>query len=210
MQSSIINQGTGALTLVSVSYLKEAIGFSGTEIGIMFFIVIVCTIPGSALGAMVTYQTNPPTSMKILLVFFMIVNCLAFTMMRTPGHEAYAYNFGILWGICLGWFYPTESLIFSVAMPKGQEAELAGFFLYCTQIFSWVPPLIFTVLNENDISLNLAGMHLNIYIAIALFGYCSMAPWEECIEASKTNKMLEEEAKAKEILDQEFELPGVI
>ena len=83
-------------------------------------------------------------------------------------------------------------------MPKGQEAELAGFFLYCTQIIGWLPPLVFTIMNEYDFSLNIAGMHLNLYLAIALIGYCLIAPWEECIEASKDNKMVEE-AKPNEL-----------
>ena len=198
-------KGTNALTLVSVTYLKEAVEFSGTEVGIMFFIVIISTIPGSALGAIVTYRTSPPTSMKLQLIFFMIVNFVAFTMMTEPENESLAYYFGILWGISLGWFYPTESLIFSMIMPKGQEAELAGFFLYCTQIIGWLPPLVFTIMNERDISLNFAGMHLNIYIAIALCGYCFMSPWSKCIDAAQTNKMLEEK-----MLDDRLELPEII
>ena len=84
-----------------------------------------------------------------------------------------------------------------MTMPKGQEAELAGFFLYCTQVIGWLPTLIFTIMNENDLPLNLGGMHLNIYLGIALCGYCCMDPWEACVEASKTNKMLEEDNKRK-------------
>ena len=193
--------GTNALTLVSVSYLKEAVDFSGTQIGIMFFIVIISTIPGSALGAMVTYKTNPPTSMKLQLGFFIIVNCAAFTILDNPDHESLAYYFGILWGIALGWFYPTESLIFSVVMPKGQEAELAGFFLYCTQIVGWLPPLVFTIMNESDISLNLAGMHLNVYLAIAFVFYCLMDPWSHCLEAAKSNKMSQDQSKNTKLLE---------
>ncbi len=191
--------GTNALTLVSVSYLKEAIDFSGTEIGIMFFIVIICTIPGSALGAFVTYKTNPSTSMKLQLLFFSLVNFAAFTMLSEPEHQDLAYYFGILWGISLGWFYPTESLIFSMTMPKGQEAELAGFFLYCTQIIGWVPPLVFTLMNENDLSLNLAGMHLNVYLFIAFICYCCMAQWDACVAAAEENKMLSDQEKTTEL-----------
>ena len=78
--------------------------------------------------------------------------------------------------------------------------KLAGFFLYCTQIIGWLPPLIVTIMNENDLSLNLAGMHLNIYLVIAFFAYCFMAPWESCLEAAKDNKMLEDQSKATELL----------
>ena len=72
---------------------------------------------------------------------------------------------------------------------------MAGFFLYCTQICAWLPPLIFTVMNENGISLQWGGIHLNIYFALAFIFYCFMAPWDECVEAAKTNKMLGETEK---------------
>lgn len=185
--------GTNALTLVSVTYLKEAVEFSGTEIGIMFLVVIICTIPGSAFGAWVTSKTNPKTSIKLQLLFFMSVNFAAFSTMTEPHHHHLAYYFGILWGISLGWFYPTESLIFSMIMPKGQEAELAGFFLYCTQIVGWLPPLVFTIMNERDYSLNLAGMHLNIYLGLAFCCYMVMASWSQCAENAVTNKIIEEQ-----------------
>lgn len=202
MLSPCSTLGTNALTLVSVSYLKEAVEFSGTEIGIMFFVVIISTIPGSAIGALVTYRTSPPTSMKLQLIFFILVNTAAFSILTHEGCQRLAYYFGILWGISLGWFYPTESLIFSMAMPKGQEAELAGFFLYCTQIIGWLPPLVFTIMNERDIMLNLAGMHLNIYLAIAFIFYCFMDPWSQCIEAAKSNKLQEQSKR--------IELPEVL
>mmetsp|Transcript_26134 Transcript_26134/g.30354 ORF Transcript_26134/g.30354 Transcript_26134/m.30354 type:complete len:486 (+) Transcript_26134:142-1599(+) len=183
--------GTNALTLVSVTYLKEAVEFSGTEIGIMFLIVIFCTIPGSAFGAWVTNKTNPKTSIKLQLVFFIIVNFAAFTTMTEPHHHHLAYYYGILWGISLGWFYPTESLIFSMIMPKGQEAELAGFFLYCTQILGWLPPLIFTIMNENGVSLSWGGIHLNAYMLLGAGCYQMMPSWSSCLAiVREENKIL--------------------
>jgi MFS-type transporter involved in bile tolerance (Atg22 family) len=103
---------------VSVSYLKEALEFNGTQIGIMFFIVIISTIPGSLLGAFVTYQTSPPTSMKLQLTFFIIVNFFAFTVMTEAGHQGIAYYFGILWGISLGKFVRVCKLYFLLVENK--------------------------------------------------------------------------------------------
>ena len=60
-------------------------------------------------------------------------------------------------------------------------------------------------MNESNCSLNLAGMHLNIYLAIAFVGYCCMAPWSACIEAAKENKMLSEKLQPKTT-----ELPEVL
>lgn len=114
--------------------------------------------------------------------------------MTSPDDKPIAYIFAAVWGCLLGWFYPTDALIFSMIMPKGQESELAGFYLYCGNILAWLPNLIFTIMNEADISLSWAGIHLNIYFAIAALLYLLMAPWDECVEASKVNLMKGEES----------------
>ena len=53
----------------------------------------------------------------------------------TLGGAANKY-LSLIWGFCvgvtLGWFYPTENLFFSCILPKGQEAEMAGFRVYCS------------------------------------------------------------------------------
>ena len=66
--------------------------------------------------------------------------------------------------LMIGWFYPTEINMYSSLMPKGQETELAGFYLYCNQVLAWLPPLVFTIMNENGFSLSWGGVHLNIYL----------------------------------------------
>merc|ERR1712045_849954 len=101
-----------------------------------------------------------------------------------------AFIYAVVWGILLGWFYPAELLIFSMIMPKDQEAELSGFFIYCTQILGWLPPLVFTVMNESGINLSWGGIHLNAYFFL---GFCLtwlMPPWKICmIDTSGDNRM---------------------
>merc|ERR1712151_230061 len=89
----------------------------------------------------------------------------------------------------LGWFYPTENLIFSLCLPKGQEAELTGFYVYCTQILVWLPPLIFTTINEAGVHIKYALMSLVIILAIALICIQAMDSWDVVLENAATNKM---------------------
>ena len=103
--------------------MKEGLKFTGTQLGILFLVVLTCTIPGSYFGAWLSQKLDPKTSLKIQLIAFMMTNFVGFTILR-PGHEYVAYSFGVLWGCLLGWFYPTESLIFSMSMPAGQESEV--------------------------------------------------------------------------------------
>eukprot|EP00979_Chaetoceros_neogracilis_P018029 scaffold10550_cov271-Chaetoceros_neogracile.AAC.8 len=188
--------GTGCRQVfrtASVTYLKEVMGFGSSEIGILFFIVIIAFIPGSYLGKWLTVVTAcPKTTMKLQLVTFILVNFAGFSFLTKPERANLAYLFGALWGVLLGWFYPTEALIFSMIVPQGQESELAGFFLYCSQILGWLPPLVFTLMNEKGIALKYGGAHLNIYLFVALMCYHLMLPWDQCLEAVQWNKMMDE------------------
>ncbi len=199
MATMFAEAGASTFTLVAVTYLKEVMEFGANQIGILFFIVIVFTIPGSMFGAWLTKKTCPKVSMELQLVLFMIVNFVAFLTLTNERQWLLAYIFGGIWGILFGWFYPCENLIFSMIMPRGQEAELAGFYLYCTQILCWFPPLVFTLMNEGGIPLNWGGMHLNIYFALALLCYMLMLPWDECITDVHSNKMLEEDTRRQRL-----------
>lgn len=77
-------------------------------------------------------------------------------------------------------------------MPKGQEAELAGFYLYCTQILGWLPPLVFTFFNENpNIDISWGGVQLNIWIFLSLVCYQFLPSWSKCLEITEEeNKIL--------------------
>lgn len=78
-------------------------------------------------------------------------------------------------------------------VPAGQESELSGFFLYCTQILSWLPNLIFTLMNEAGVNLSWGGIHLNAYLLVALICNQLMLPWDECVSiARQENKMIKD------------------
>ena len=195
----MLYKAAASFTTVSVTFLVE-LGFSGTDTGIIFLIVLVSTIPGGYIAIYLTKRGNPIMTMKLVLVTFIVVNFVAFILLGRPGLENTVYIWGPLWGIILGWFYPTQSLLFSSLMPKGQESELAGFYLYCGQILSWLPPLVFTIFNESPkIDLSWAGVQLNIYLFIALLLYQFMPSWSECVEiVDMENKIIKYNTEDKE------------
>jgi len=179
-----------SFTTVSITFMSEVVRLGGMKIGITFLIVLVSTIPGSVFGSWLVNKTNPMMGLNINIVVFNIANLVGFLNLNGPEDEILMYIFGAIWGFLLGWFYPLEKLVFSMIVPAGQESELAGFFLYCTQILAWLPPLIFTVMNEAGISLNWGGVHLNIYLITGLICYLFMPKWHICIEQAKAeNKM---------------------
>jgi len=74
-----------------------------------------------------------------------------------------------------------------LVLPKGKEAELTGFFIYCTQILVWLPPLIFSVMLEANVNPQWGLMSLIIFFAIAIGILCLVSPWEAALaETAKT------------------------
>jgi len=103
--------------------------------------------------------------------------------------EIEAYICGMFWGFWIGQYYPLHKLIYSLIVPAGQEAELAGLWRYCTQILSWAPPLVFTLLNESGIPLSWGGVSFNFFLVIGLTFFMFMYSWDDCLKEAKVNKM---------------------
>lgn len=81
-------------------------------------------------------------------------------------------------GVLLGWHYPTEGTIYSLLLPKGQDAEFTGFYVYCTQILVWLPPLIFSGLVQTGVSQSFGVFAVAMFGAVAV-GIISCFPkWE--------------------------------
>ena len=90
------------------------------------------------------------------------------------------YVWAIFFGIGLGWFYPTENLFFARTITGGAEVELAGFHTFCGQVFSWAPPLVFTLMFDAGINQKYGFMAATVpfyLIAIALLS-CT-GTWEQ-------------------------------
>jgi MFS-type transporter involved in bile tolerance (Atg22 family) len=169
-----------AFTVVSVVFLNEQIGFTTQEIGIFFLVTLICTLPGSRLGAWVTKKTSPMISYQLSMLLLMITAIIGAFLLE-EGRSVIAYVWGAFIGVELGWFYPVENLIFSILLPKGQEAEIAGFFVYCTQILGWLPPLIFSALVEADIHQKYGIMVVQVFFAIAIGIIFLLPKWDDAV-----------------------------
>lgn len=183
--------GANSFTIVSVTFLVEY-GFTTTQTGIVFLTVLIfCTVGTFFASYLMKKVGSPVRCMQLNFIAFIVVNFAAFPSI--PHIKNLVYPAGALWGFMLGWFYPTELQLYASLMPKGQEAELAGFYLYCTQVMGWLPPLIFTIMNESPgVELYWGGVHLNIYFFISFCLYSFLPKWEECVEiTSGPNKMIE-------------------
>eukprot|EP00751_Fragilariopsis_kerguelensis_P024285 CAMPEP_0170866430 /NCGR_PEP_ID=MMETSP0734-20130129/22039_1 /TAXON_ID=186038 /ORGANISM="Fragilariopsis kerguelensis, Strain L26-C5" /LENGTH=442 /DNA_ID=CAMNT_0011243169 /DNA_START=42 /DNA_END=1366 /DNA_ORIENTATION=+ len=118
-----------AITTVSIVYLSSVIHLSGPQIGIFFIITLLATTVGTLWATFVTNKTNPNTSWKLSMAYLFVVlvaGALALDGIA-ESLKLLSYIWAVAVGLGLGWYYPTENLFFALCLPKGQEAEFAGF-----------------------------------------------------------------------------------
>ena len=88
-------------------------------------------------------------------------------VLRGPEDIVLCYIFGGCWGMCLGWLQPQNTSSYVPVIPRNQEAEMMGLYLLACQIFSWLPPTVFTVMNELQWSMYYGLGSLSIYFLIS-------------------------------------------
>jgi len=186
-----------ALTTVSVVYLSSEVGLNATDISLFFFVVLVGTLPGSFFAKMISKRINPNTSWQMSMVaLFLVMVIGAFTLGNAP-HKYLSLIWGFFVGLALGWFYPTENLFFSCILPKGQEAEIAGFRMNCAMILAWLPPLVFSILIENGVDAKWGMTFMGSFILVAaLLLRFGAGNWEEILIESQRSGLAEHEAEA--------------
>jgi MFS transporter, UMF1 family len=93
---------------------------------------------------------------------------LRLVVLNGPERKNMAYIFAILWGLGLGWLHPQHIAVYGALIPNGQEAELMGIFLFFTYVIGWLPPLVFSALNEGGINMAWGLASLAFFFLIAI------------------------------------------
>lgn len=170
-----------AIITVSVIYLNDTLKLTPTEVSIFFLVTMVGSLPGTEIAFRVTSLTNPNTSWQLSMVALVVVlTAGVLTLDMLPMYCTFIWAF--LVGMNLGWFYPTENLFFSSCLPRGQEAECAGFFVWCTQIFGWFPPLLFTIMMEAGVQQKYGAIVTSLLFLVAVGLLRCTGSWQEIIE----------------------------
>lgn len=200
-----------AFTLVAVVYLNDQLHLSSTEIGLFFFTVLIAMVPGGILFRSVARYSNALGSVQFSMWMLFFMTAFAGTVLTEDNAMPLVYIWGFVVGVMLGVYYPGMKLFFSLVVPHGQEAEITGFYVYCTQILVWLPPLIFSTMVEADIDQGMGVMALGVFFLIAIAIFSMAAPFDELL-AEIHGPVVNDDDKAKSTADpvstSSFQLAG--
>jgi MFS transporter, UMF1 family len=163
ISAAFAESATMAFSSIAITYMTDQLHFSSTENGIAILLLLLFGVPGTKVAAMFTNRFNPIRSLQLCLLLWIVTTAAASLVLHGQGQQLSVYCFAAVWGLSMGWVYPTEKVLYCTIIPKGQEAELMGVYICACQILSWLPPLVFTIMNEAGISMRVGLLTLNAY-----------------------------------------------
>ena len=177
---------------IATTYMTTLLDMSSSEIGVVFLLVLIMGIPGAKLGEFLALRINPLASAKLCILLFLITTTLAAMVLRGPHHKPYAKFFGILWGISMGWLHPMHTVLFLGLIPDNARTEFMGIYIFCQQALSWLPPLVFTILNEFGASMGIGLASLDIFFLLGFISLQSIGKYDQlltvmAVPATKTD-----------------------
>jgi len=180
--------GFAALPTIATTYMSEFLDMNSLQIGAVLLVTMIGGMPGSLIGNYFCrlYQ-NPVRSVQICLATFTL-NTLGAGIFLRANTQHLMYGFAFVWGICQGWMHPQHTTIFVTISPKENGAvEMMGLFLFFCKILSFVPPLIFTILNEVGIPMWIGISSLAMYSFVGFLGLIYMEDYDS-MRAYTTSK----------------------
>ena len=171
-----------AVNTIFTTYCKEYLEMTSLQIGMVILMLLFGGIPGTWIGKKVAIMYNPVISAQVCLAFYIATTLGVSLQLRPASSQNLALLYGFFWGICKGWLHPIHTTIFVTISPKGQEVEMMGLYFFACQILAFLPPLVFTVLNENGLNMSLGMASLNIYFALGLFGLNRIGNYQEAVD----------------------------
>jgi hypothetical protein len=111
-------------------------------------------------------------------------------VLRGPQDVVLCYIFGGCWGMCLGWLQPQNTSSYVPVIPRNQEAEMMGLYLLACQMFSWLPPTVFTVMNELHLPMYYGLGTLSIYFLISFLCLCMVGDYLNVVHTTADSNIL--------------------
>jgi len=170
---------TQALLIIITTYSIELLNFSSSEAGVMYLIVLISSVIGCYISELSLRLLSPIRSNQLCIMSMALFTALAAAFVKES--RALFYMFASFWGVCGGWKYTIERYLAITIIPKNKDAELMGAYLFFGQILSWLPPLVFTALNEAGISIRISMLSLLIFWFIAVICLHVMGPYENAL-----------------------------
>ena len=156
----IFEDGVNTVVTFAGVFAAQTLGFSFTEIIVLFMIVQVTALGGSAGWARATDTRGPKLVVTVTLVQWAAVTVLAYFVQA----KWHFWVVAILAGTGLGAIQAASRTFMATLVPAGREAEFFGFYALVGKTGAILGPLVFGV-----VSAAMGGNQRAAIVAVGLF-----------------------------------------
>ena len=174
--------GTGVVQSIATTFFVTTMEFTGLELAKSGLILLAANLPGSMFSKWFCTKFNPLNSYRAglsMLGLCIAVSCAVFT---GPERRGAVYWLSSVTGFAMGWTYPSQRVLLVSLIPKGQETEMMGLFTFMGQIIGWLPPLLYTILNENGVNQRWGLAIIPVFCISAVILTLPMGSYEDAVE----------------------------
>lgn len=176
--------GILAILPVSVTLSTEILKMNPNEVGLVFILALLGTMPGTWLQRMVYRLTDPKVSWMGNFFMTALVSATAGFVLTGEDRKFFGFVWGGLWGFCFGWYFPTKIMVFSEILPKGQDSEYSGFLVYVSQILVWLPPLLFSLSVEAGMDERWGIISMGLFSFLGGLATLQMHSWSDLVKST--------------------------
>mmetsp|Transcript_3295 Transcript_3295/g.5986 ORF Transcript_3295/g.5986 Transcript_3295/m.5986 type:complete len:404 (-) Transcript_3295:420-1631(-) len=186
-----------ALTILAITFLTDTLQFNAQQNGTAMLIMMLAAVPGAYLGAWITKRTNHNAvlSSMVALTILIVTTILVAVFLDGPGKQTITYILAVGWGLGTGQKWASDRMVLLLVLPPGQNAELMGIYTFFRQVLSWLPPLVFTILNEEGVQQRYGMATLIVYFVLSFLACIQILrskPDMGIVDASNGVDILEE------------------
>jgi hypothetical protein len=108
-----------------------------------------------------------------------------------PNQQVATYCLAAVWGCGTGWKWTNDRLIASTIIPVGQDTELMGTYLFAGQCLTWLPPLLYTALNEAGVKAQYSLCSLGAWFLLGILALLKVGDYTTAVRAAGRGYVLE-------------------
>lgn len=172
------------LASIALTFLSSQQQFTSMDVGVAAIVMFLTVIPGAMLSGFVCRKINPIRSSVLSVLSMTAVTIAGVVFLTGGGQKLQTYIVIACWGVVSGWKTTSTTMLVAAILPAGQSSEMMGFYLFADIALSWLPPLVFTVLNEAGLSERISLSSICFFFLASLVPYWKMGQYEDCRKAA--------------------------
>lgn len=149
------NTGSGSYFSVFSTVQVTLLKMNSAQIATCSLVGLLSTFVGTRLSSYVCKKFDPLISFRCSIMVFLLAILGTVLFVSGPQQIPLYYVFAAIEGVSLGWIVPTEKVLLC-SLTFLDESETLGLILCIHTLAAWLPPFLFTAINQLGLGIRLS------------------------------------------------------